>query len=273
MSSKKIGIVTINYNNAAGLERTLESVMQQSFRDVDYVLIDGGSNDGSMESIEKHKGMLSYYCSEKDKGIYDAQNKGILRSNGEYLLFLNSGDTLAETDFLETASLFLEQHPNHAFVYCNTLVQNKDGSVSTIIQPEQLDLFFFYTKTLNHQSCLIRRDLFTEYGLYDLRYRICADFDFILHVFTANKALFKHLNVVAAVYDNSGFSADTANYPLVKRERQQILSAYITKEQLAACEKQERTVNGWRLTLKNRLYANPLTYAVIKAYVKFKSLF
>ena len=87
-----ISIITINFNDKIGLQRTFDSVFAQDFNDFEYIVIDGGSNDGSKELIEENTDKISYWISEPDKGIYNAMNKGIKVANGEYLLFLNSGD-------------------------------------------------------------------------------------------------------------------------------------------------------------------------------------
>ena len=92
----KLSIITINYNNRDGLQKTIESVVSQSFKDFEWIVIDGGSNDGSRELIERYAESISYWVSEPDKGIYNAMNKGIKASNGDYLLFLNSGDSLCD---------------------------------------------------------------------------------------------------------------------------------------------------------------------------------
>jgi glycosyltransferase involved in cell wall biosynthesis len=273
MRTPLISIITINYNHAGALEETFLSVRDQSYKEIDYVVIDGGSSDESRAVIEKNRDLISYACSEKDRGIYDAQNKGILKAKGEFLLFLNSGDVFSSADFLEEAVKFIKNNPHKNFVYCNTILRNSDGSFYEIVQPAQLTLFFFYKKTLNHQSCFIRRRLFDAFGLYDLRYKICADFDFILKVFLADNNGFVHFNRFAVIYRNDGFSADPSNYPTVVSERSNIVDKYFTAAQKAEGERIERAQNSWSANIKNTLYNNSLTYFFIKKYVKFKNLF
>ena len=88
----KLSIITVNLNNLEGLKKTYESVVCQTFTDYEWLVIDGGSTDGSREFIEEHQDKFAYWCSEPDKGIYNAMNKGIVRAKGEYLNFMNSGD-------------------------------------------------------------------------------------------------------------------------------------------------------------------------------------
>ena len=98
-----ISIITVNFNDKIGLERTLESVFSQNFRNFEYLVIDGGSNDGSKDLLEKNSEKINYWVSEPDKGIYNAMNKGISFAKGEYLIFLNSGDHLKNENSLEIA--------------------------------------------------------------------------------------------------------------------------------------------------------------------------
>ena len=100
MNSVKLSIITVNLNNLEGLKRTYESVVCQTFTDYEWIVIDGGSTDGSREFIEQHQDKFAYWCSEPDKGIYNAMNKGIMRAKGEYLNFMNSGDCFASNDTL-----------------------------------------------------------------------------------------------------------------------------------------------------------------------------
>jgi glycosyltransferase involved in cell wall biosynthesis len=97
----KLSIITINYNNADGLQKTIKSVISQTFKNFEYIIIDGHSSDKSIDVIKENENYFAYWCSEKDRGIYDAQNKGIQKAKGDYLLFLNSGDCLENEKVLE----------------------------------------------------------------------------------------------------------------------------------------------------------------------------
>jgi glycosyltransferase involved in cell wall biosynthesis len=268
-----ITIITINYNNAEGLKKTFESVRNQTYKNYEYVVIDGGSADESKIIIEQNKNIINYYCSEKDEGIYDGQNKGIQQAKGNYLIFLNSGDAFDDNDFLNKATNFIEDNPSFSLIYCDTILKNSDGSFYDIIQPDKLDLFYFYMKTLNHQSCLIKRNLFDTFGLYESQYKICADFDFILKVFINDSKQFLHFNTFAVIYENDGFSAHTANYDIVVNERKKIIATHFTKQQISNCVKKERELNTWQMNTKKQLYSNKASYRLIKFYVKIKGLF
>ena len=102
---KQISIITINYNNASGLEKTIRSVVEQTYNEYEYIIIDGASSDKSKEVIQEYQRYIDFWCSEKDSGIYNAMNKGIQKASGEYLLFLNSGDVLNNSAVLDRKSV------------------------------------------------------------------------------------------------------------------------------------------------------------------------
>ena len=104
---KQISIITINYNNASGLEKTIRSVVEQTYNEYEYIIIDGASSDKSKEVIQEYQRYIDFWCSEKDSGIYNAMNKGIQKASGEYLLFLNSGDVLNNSAVLADIHGFL----------------------------------------------------------------------------------------------------------------------------------------------------------------------
>jgi glycosyltransferase involved in cell wall biosynthesis len=168
----KLSIITINYNNRTGLKKTIESVINQSFRDFEYLIIDGGSTDGSKDEIIKVAHKLAFYVSEPDKGIYNAMNKGISKAIGEYCLFLNSGDCLSSPDILRNA---FSVNFTEDIVYGETIYGNM---VQTY--PEKISLSYMISKSLPHQSTFIKRSLFTQIGLYNEKNRSISDWEFCL---------------------------------------------------------------------------------------------
>lgn len=106
---KQISIITINYNNASGLEKTIRSVVEQTYNEYEYIIIDGASSDKSKEVVQGYQQYIDFWCSEKDSGIYNAMNKGIQRASGEYLLFLNSGDILSDSAVLSDIHSFCRE--------------------------------------------------------------------------------------------------------------------------------------------------------------------
>ena len=173
----KFSIITINYNNAKGLRNTIDSVVNQTYTDFEFIIIDGGSTDGSVEVIKEYTNKITYWVSEPDKGIYNAMNKGIQVANGEYLNFMNSGDCFYNNDVLQKlADYHLEKDMiiGHDYHYNEEL---KLGHVS--LEPMRLSMITFYEETLAHQSTFFKKSLFQEYQ-YDESYKFVSDWIFYL---------------------------------------------------------------------------------------------
>ena len=264
---KNLSIITINYNQAGGLKKTLDSLREQSFNDFELLLIDGGSDDGSVELVKKNKDMITYWISEKDNGIYDAQNKGILKAKGKYLLFLNSGDTLVNKLVLQDFNTFCNGN-NFQLIYGDTLVFDESGKLQQqIVQPDPIEEYYFYNNTLNHQSCFIQKQLFDKFGLYKLEYKICSDFEFFLNVYMNQKEAYVHFNKFVANYSLGGISSDKKNYQKVVDEKEMILAKYFKPEKLKLFRKQFKKEMSFKINLKNWAYNNKIMNSVIKLYV------
>jgi len=204
--SVKLSIITINFNNKEGLDKTVKSVANQRFRDFEFIVIDGGSTDGSTEIIRNYEEKIDYWVSEKDKGIYNAMNKGIAVSKGEYLLFLNSGDYLYENDSLDKAMGYIT---DEMICSCDIRVYNsKTASHEIWPSPETLSYSFFLNTTLNHQSTFIHSSLFREYGFYNENNIVGADWEFFFLVLGVHSRSYKKIPVVLSVYNLDGFSAN-----------------------------------------------------------------
>lgn len=204
----KVSVITINYNNKEGLEKTIKSVLEQTFNDFEFIIIDGGSSDGSVDIIKKYIRHIDYWVSEKDKGIYNAMNKGIKVSNGEYCIFMNSSDTFYCPTTLQE---FYSQNPSEDIVYGNFVSQNK-----IINQVEKITLHNLLTHTIGHQSTFIKRYLL-EKNPYDENLKIVADWKFFFQELVLNNASYKKINTIIADFDVSGISM--RNQLLLKEER------------------------------------------------------
>lgn len=217
-----LSIITINYNNKDGLQKTIDSVISQTFKDFEWIIIDGGSTDGSKELIEKYSQHITYWVSEPDKGIYNAMNKGIKVAKGEYLFFLNSGDYLVQPN---TINQIFTQSPNTDFINGNLYILKGNKIIRDKgIHSDYITCIDLIRGNLNHQSTFIKKFLFDLYGFYDERYRIVSDWKFFLYTIGIKEHSIKYLNVDVAYFDATGISSKNLN--LVKKERQEILSAY-----------------------------------------------
>lgn len=278
----QLSIITITYNNADGLRKTLESVAAQTYRDFEHIIVDGGSTDGSVEIIEAYASDMARmasgsvlmgsngdfvavdsqdsilangaqphevtqpaastqpsikWISEKDKGVYDAQNKGITMARGEYCYFLNAGDTFCANDVLEkvfSPNNLIASLPHHLItapdiIYGNEVIVDGEGKAVGLARgvenPSFVDL---YNSCMKHQASFIRRDLFDRFGMYDANMRICSDFDWFFRVIAFHdEVTLQYKDVDIAYFENTGLSYHSPE--LCARERQQILDRYMSK--------------------------------------------
>lgn len=219
MMNKQLSIITINYNNADGLKKTMNSVINQSFTEFEYIIIDGNSTDSSIEIIKSYNfDNLSWIC-ENDTGIYNAMNKGIKKANGKYLLFLNSGDILngnnALLDFISNVDF------SGDIIYGD--YQFLKGEK---IYPDLLTPLHFFKSSLPHQSSFIKKKLFELYGNYDENFEIVSDKLFYIKCFLSGKVKFKHLNQKLSIVDLNGISNNFFYKDKVENENKIILKKY-----------------------------------------------
>lgn len=209
----KITVVTINYNNLEGLRETVESVMGQSFPDLEYIVIDGGSTDGSREYLKAcHQKTFSYWCSEPDNGLYDAMNKGLKHSTGDYVIFMNSGDRFFSKETLNNVSERIVG--NEDVVYGSALFRYSDGYV---LRPPQPLERIRQELPFCHQSVFVKGDII-RHNPFDLRFRLLGDYNMFFNLWNDGKC-FKEIDTVVSIYDASGLSANSANRRTMYAER------------------------------------------------------
>jgi glycosyltransferase involved in cell wall biosynthesis len=194
----KLSIITVNLNNKEGLQKTIESVINQTYDDFEYIIIDGGSDDGSLNILTEYSKRITYWISEADSGIYNAMNKGIKQAKGEYCLFLNSGDYLVSKETLKDVFSYnyLED-----FIYGDIEYINENGIKFISNLPEKLNILFFYTSSLWHQATFIKRNFFYENNFYNENNKLVSDWEFFLRRIIIGKASYKKINLVVTYYD------------------------------------------------------------------------
>ncbi len=219
----KLSIITINLNNYSGLEKTITSVINQDYQQYEYIVIDGGSTDGSKELLEKYCKKINYCVSETDHGIYSAMNKGIKKATGEYCLFVNSGDVLYNSNVLTD---IVNQNLKADIITGNAFVNRNNKKPQLVKAPENISFYTFFQHTILHQATLIRISLFKKVGYYNENLRIVADWEFFIKALFLNHLSYKAINVTISVFDNSGISSQTENFHISLRERDEVLQKY-----------------------------------------------
>lgn len=215
----KLSVITINYNNREGLQKTIESVVNQTWQEFEYIVIDGGSTDGSVDVIKKYSSKITHWISEKDNGIYNAMNKGVSIANGEYCLFLNSGDFLYNNNVV--SELLQHKNDNVDFIIGEVLFLNTK-ECSNVSQ--NLSMLRFFQSSIPHPSTLIRRSLLLQ-NKYDENYKIVSDWKFFIQELILKNASFQLLDYVIACFDSTGISSQ--NKRLVEKERKDVLKELI----------------------------------------------
>lgn len=223
----KLSIITVNLNNKDGLQKTIDSIVSQTNKNFEWIVIDGGSTDGSKEFIEDNKNHITYWVSEPDKGIYDAMNKGIAKSSGDYLLFINSGDYLCSNDIVEKI-VNDKNFGKYDIMAGHTLLSCNDKIIKTRKAPHIINVKFLIKDTLCHQSSLIRSSHLKENGGYNTNYKIISDFVFLYEDLIIRNASYKPIHFKISVYDLSGIS--TTNRALLNKEKNDFLHKKIPPE-------------------------------------------
>lgn len=201
MRKPLVSVITVVYNGATTLEKTILSVAGQTFRDMEYIIVDGGSKDATPDIIHKHSQSIHRWISEPDKGVYDAMNKGIRLAEGEWLYFLGSDDLFYDNNVLSV--VFGAGSPSDAdLVYGDVLSPSFNGPYDGEFSYDKL-----LSRNLSHQAAFYKKSLFTRLGDYDQRYRMHADWDFNLRCFSDPAVRTHYNNVVVATFGAEGISA------------------------------------------------------------------
>jgi glycosyltransferase involved in cell wall biosynthesis len=216
-----LSVITIVYNNVSDIERTIQSVINQTYEPIEYIIIDGGSMDGTVDIIKKYEDKVSYWVSEKDKGIYDAMNKGLKAAKGDYVLFINSGDEIYDSSTVEKV---FSSSPNADIYYGETEMYDENWESLGKRRHAVPDKFtwksFKYGMSISHQAIYIKRSITIP---YNEKYQLSADIDWIL---TAAKKAITIVNVqgYVAKYLVGGISKKRHRQSL--KERFKIFSTY-----------------------------------------------
>lgn len=251
VTKPRLTVITINFNNAAGLERTLQSVRQQSNRKFEYIIVDGGSTDSSIELIRQNADIVDQWISERDKGEYDGMNKGIQMARGQYLMFLNSGDLFFDKHSIQN---LLSSDFHEDFVYGDVCIDY--GYKRTIRQyPDTLGVWFLYSQMICHQVQLIKAKLLKKLGGYNTRIKIVADYDFMINALVREKASYRHIPHTLAIYGWGGKSTQPAAAETIRQGKDRIRQKYFSSELYSALKEFDQTTNAeYQSILQSRGY-------------------
>ena len=218
----KLSIITVNYNNREGLRRTAKSIAEQSFNDFEWLVIDGGSTDGSQDVMAQYASWITWSVSEPDGGIYEAMNKGLTRANGEFVQFLNSGDSFIDRSVL--SKVFSDRclaDVNYGDQWCT----RGEKIIEKRTYPDTMDLRFLFRAPLGHQASFIRASFAVAHP-YRVKYTISADRAFFLELYLSG-ASFHYLSLPVVYFDTNGVGSNDST-----RESRRIQLQKIKRELL-----------------------------------------
>ncbi len=222
----KFSIITVTYNAGKVLEDTIQSVVFQTYRNVEYIIVDGGSNDNTLDVVHKYQERISKVISEPDKGLYDAMNKGIRMATGDYLCFLNAGDELHENETLQKVVHTLKGKEFPDVIYGETAIIDEEGHflhMRRLSTPEHLHWKSFKQGMLVcHQAFFARRELALA-NPYDLQYRFSADLDWCIRIMKQSKNLH---NTYLTIIDYLNEGMTTQNHKASLKERFRIMAKH-----------------------------------------------
>ena len=259
----KLSIITINYNNLAGLCKTMESVLAQTYRDFEYIVIDGASTDGSAEYVRAHADKLTYWVSEQDTGIYNAMNKGVRAATGEYVLMLNSGDFLVDEYVVER---ILPELDGTDIVQGNTM---NGGILDRGYGKSNINFLEVQCGHFLHQASFCKRDLFDKYGYFDESYRYVSDTIFFIKTLGYGGATFKYVDIDIADFDLTGFSHsnNTKIHQQFKEEEMRMREELLPGRLNAYCKDSEKKVQ-----LYDELHAHKWIWKIVVGVRQIKRM-
>lgn len=214
---KKFSVITVCRNAEKTLERTIQSVLAQIYPNKEFIVIDGASSDGTRDILEKYHAAIDVIVSAPDKGIYDAMNKGVSRATGDYVIFINADDYFYDENVLARAA----EMPEADFLF-GAQYDAENGVLTPAENLDALDVPHLFFGQFAHQSIFAKRSLFARFGAFDLNYRICADWDWILRCIVSG-ATTSRIDAPIAVFTVGGISCAAGKNGLLSRERKALL--------------------------------------------------
>lgn len=258
----KLSIITINRNNAQGLKKTMQSVVEQTSTDIEYIVVDGASTDESVNIIKSFADQrLIRWVSERDNGIYNAMNKGIGMAQGEYVMILNSGDYLATPQVIEQMNKKLVDKGQPDILYGNMIKIWPDGKTRRDYQLSvNYSLFDFYQSTLNPDGTYIRRSLFQQFGPFDETMKICSDWAWMLKTIGLGGVKPSRVNIDTLYFDMTGVSeSGERSRQTIQKERRQVLQQTLPAPVLADYDRFAADI-----TLMRRIHRHPWAFRLVR---------
>jgi glycosyltransferase involved in cell wall biosynthesis len=228
----KVSVITVCYNAEEHIERTINSVLNQEYNNIEYIIVDGASTDNTISIINKCKSDIAFYFSEPDNGIYEAMNKGIKIATGDILYFLNSDDVFYDEYVIKNIVKMFQTNSDTELIYGPIIIKDPILNESFVQTHDQIEKSSFLYGAICQQGVFFKADTFKKCGLFNDNYKIVGDYEWILRAFYKYKIKRIYYRGILAVYTNRGMSASEKNWELHKKERQEAFFKYFNMFEL-----------------------------------------
>ena len=262
----KVSIITINYNNKGGLRRTIESVVCQTNNEYEFIIVDGGSNDGSVEIIKEYNRHISYWVSEKDNGIYHAMNKGVTQAHGDYCIFMNSGDIFYDNNVLNHVATIKTEED----IIVGKVAIDNNNKILTQPPLGELTMYHLYSGAIPHQGAFIHTSLLRK-NPYDEKLKIISDWKFFVQSLVFDNCTILYINDYVAKYDVHGISSTEVQ--LMQEEKNKVLKDLFPPRILADYKNMKNSeCKTYILTplLRKNYYIDKFLYTLGRFLLKLK---
>lgn len=255
----KISVITINLNNKNGLNKTINSVKEQNYDDFEFIVIDGASSDKSKTIIEKKNNYINKWISEPDNGIYNAMNKGINLSSGEYCIFINSGDTLTDDSVLTDVAKTLD---GTDIIYGNIINGKKIQNF-----PSVLSGYYFYKYSIAHPGTFIKSKLFDLYGDYDEKLKVVSDWKFFFDVIVRKGCSTKKINRIISQFEDDGISNQEEGRKIATYEREKVVNELFHEQIVTDWHKLDEILHSEEWLIGNYVSQNHFVKKLILKWI------
>ncbi|MCZ7399981.1 MAG: glycosyltransferase family 2 protein [Candidatus Methanoperedens sp.] len=227
--NQKVSVITVCYNAEEFIEQAINSVLDQTYENIEYLIIDGNSSDNTVSIINKYKDKIHYFLSEPDKGIYEAMNKGIKAASGDILYFLNSDDIFYDKYVVENIVKMFKLNDEIELLYGPILIKDSFTNESFVKTHENISKSFFIYDTICHQGIFFKADTFKKCGLFDDTYKIVGDYEWLLRAFYKYDIKRKYYRSVIAIFRFGGMSCSKEFSELHAKEWRRAFNKYFNK--------------------------------------------
>lgn len=225
----KISIITVCRNAGKNILKCISSVSEQDYSNIEYLIIDGASTDNTLEIINSCKEKISKVISESDNGIYDAMNKGIENSTGDYILFLNADDYFISSTTISNVVKIIEGTPRNTDIfYGRVIIFNFENNQGHIWKTAPVSKYSLFRGSIPHPATIYARKSFETVGLFDTSYKIAGDYEWVVRAYVKHNLFFKQMDAVISVFLKGGISTDRKHKSLSRKEIDRIRDDYFS---------------------------------------------